>query len=129
MLKVLEVTPADMQLTQKDLPVLEQILPVKFQFTMLKGRANYLCTRRLRKAIQQAESLFNSPERAELEQIRSGDQRAAAAGLSLGQRLAGNACVAFSMIAELDRAARAHGGRSGSRWSVGRTNCPGGGQK
>jgi SagB-type dehydrogenase family enzyme len=51
------------------------------------------------------------PERAELEQIRSGDQRAAAAGLSLGQDLAGNACVAFSMIADLDRATRAHGDR------------------
>jgi SagB-type dehydrogenase family enzyme len=51
------------------------------------------------------------PERAELEQIRSGDQRVAAAGLSLGQDLAGNACVAFSMIADLDRAVRAHGDR------------------
>ncbi len=51
------------------------------------------------------------PERAELEQIRSGDQRVAAAGLSLGQDLAGNACVAFSMIGDLERAARAHGDR------------------
>jgi SagB-type dehydrogenase family enzyme len=51
------------------------------------------------------------PEHAALEQIRSGDQRVAAAGLSLGQDLAGNACVAFSMIADLDRAARAHGDR------------------
>ena len=51
------------------------------------------------------------PERAELEQIRSGDQRVAAAGLSLRQDLAGNACVAFSMIADLDRAVRAHGDR------------------
>jgi SagB-type dehydrogenase family enzyme len=46
-----------------------------------------------------------------LEKILSGDQRVAAAGLSLGQDLAGNACVAFSMIADLDRAARAHGDR------------------
>ena len=37
------------------------------------------------------------PERAELEQIKSGDQRVAAAGLSLGQELAGNACLALSM--------------------------------
>src|SRR6266481_3691227 len=37
------------QLTEKDLPMLEQILPVKFSFTMLKGRGNYLCTRRLHK--------------------------------------------------------------------------------
>jgi SagB-type dehydrogenase family enzyme len=51
------------------------------------------------------------PRNAELEQIRSGDQRVAAAGLSLGQDLAGNACVAFSMIADLERATRAHGDR------------------
>jgi SagB-type dehydrogenase family enzyme len=51
------------------------------------------------------------PERGELEQVRSGDQRVAAAGLSLGQDLAGNACVAFSMIGDLERATRAHGDR------------------
>jgi ATP-dependent DNA helicase DinG len=57
------------QLTQKDLPMLEQILPVKFHFTMLKGRANYLCTRRLHKAIQQAANLFTSSETEELQRI------------------------------------------------------------
>ncbi len=51
------------------------------------------------------------PDHAELEQIRSGDQRVAAAGLSLGQDLAGNACVAFSMIGDLDGAAHAYGDR------------------
>jgi SagB-type dehydrogenase family enzyme len=51
------------------------------------------------------------PERAELELIRYGDQRVAAAGLSLGQDLAGNACVAFSMIGDFERAVRAHGDR------------------
>jgi SagB-type dehydrogenase family enzyme len=51
------------------------------------------------------------PEHAELERIKVGDQRVAAAGLSLGQDLAGNACVAFSMVGDLDRAARAHGDR------------------
>lgn len=51
------------------------------------------------------------PEPAELEQIRRGDQRVAAAGLSLAQELAGNACVAFSMIGDLERAIRAHGDR------------------
>jgi SagB-type dehydrogenase family enzyme len=51
------------------------------------------------------------PERAQLELIKSGDQRVAAAGLSLGQELAGNACVAFSMIGDLERAMRAHGDR------------------
>ncbi len=51
------------------------------------------------------------PEGARLEKIKSGDQRVAAAGLSLGQDLAGNACVAFSMIGDLERAARAYGDR------------------
>ena len=36
------------------------------------------------------------PEHAELEKIKEGDQRLVAAALSLGQDLAGNACVAFS---------------------------------
>jgi SagB-type dehydrogenase family enzyme len=47
----------------------------------------------------------------ELEQIKHGDQRVQAAGLSLGQDLAGNACVAFSMIGDIERAVRAHGDR------------------
>ena len=51
------------------------------------------------------------PEPAGLELIRSGDQRVAAAGLSLGQDLAGNACVTFSMIGDLERAAQAYGDR------------------
>lgn len=51
------------------------------------------------------------PDRAELEQIKCGEQRLSAAGLSLGQELAGNACVAFSMIGDLERAGRAHGDR------------------
>lgn len=57
------------QLTQKDLPMLEQVLPVKFQFMMLKGRANYLCTRRLHKAMQQSGHLFTSSEAEELQRI------------------------------------------------------------
>ncbi len=57
------------QLVEKDLPMLANILPVKFNFAMLKGRQNYLCTRRLHKAMQQADSLFTSPEAAELRRI------------------------------------------------------------
>ena len=48
---------------------------------------------------------------ARLENVKSGDQRVAAAGLSLGQDLAGNACVAFSMIGDFNRATRVHGDR------------------
>ncbi|HEY1788419.1 MAG TPA: DEAD/DEAH box helicase, partial [Verrucomicrobiae bacterium] len=62
------------QLTEKDLPMLAEVLarlpePVKFSFAMLKGRANYLCTRRLHKAMQQSEALFTSSEAAELQRI------------------------------------------------------------
>ena len=62
------------QLVEKDLPMLEAVLaqlptPVKFSFTMLKGRQNYLCTRRLHKAMQQADNLFTSPEIEELKRI------------------------------------------------------------
>ena len=63
------------QLTEKDLPMLAGVLgalgpPVKFSFSMLKGRANYLCTRRLQKAIQQSGNLFTSSETEELRRIR-----------------------------------------------------------
>lgn len=57
------------QLSEKDLPMLTQVLPVKFKYTMLKGRQNYLCTRRLRKAMQQTDTLFTSTESKELERI------------------------------------------------------------
>jgi len=62
------------QLTEKDLPMLTGVLaalpePVTFSFTMLKGRANYLCTRRLQKAMQQSGNLFTSSEAEELQRI------------------------------------------------------------
>jgi ATP-dependent DNA helicase DinG len=62
------------QLTEKDLPMLAGVLatlpePVKFSYAMLKGRANYLCTRRLQKAITQSGNLFTSSEAEELQRI------------------------------------------------------------
>src|SRR5579872_989759 len=62
------------QLTEKDLPMLIGALgalpePVKFSYAMLKGRANYLCTRRLQKAMQQSGNLFTSSEAEELQRI------------------------------------------------------------
>jgi ATP-dependent DNA helicase DinG len=62
------------QLTQKDLPMLSAVLgglpdPVKFNYTMLKGRGNYLCTRRLHKAMHSADGLFTGPEQEELRRI------------------------------------------------------------
>lgn len=70
------------QLVEKDLPLLERVLPVPFKFTMLKGRANYLCTRRLRKALQQAQSLFTTSEQAELERILEWSRRTKDGSLS-----------------------------------------------
>jgi SagB-type dehydrogenase family enzyme len=51
------------------------------------------------------------PEHAELETIKQGDQRLVAAALSLGQDLAGNACVAFSMIGDFESATRIYADR------------------
>jgi len=70
------------QLTEKDLPMLEKILPVPFAFTMLKGRGNYLCTRRLQKARQQAGNLFSSSEAAELDRIFEWSKKTADGSLS-----------------------------------------------
>ena len=70
------------QLVQKDLPMLQAVLPVSFTFTMLKGRGNYLCTRRLRKAMQQADSLFTSPEAQELQRIYEWSRRTEDGSLS-----------------------------------------------
>ncbi len=79
------------QLTQKDLPdlhnllrkeILQKILkePFRswlevlkekepFQFAMLTGRANYLCSRRLERASRRANGLFTDPECQELKRI------------------------------------------------------------
>ncbi len=70
------------QLTEKDLPMLAQVLPVKFTFAMLKGRGNYLCTRRLQKAMQQTGSLFTSSEAGELRRIYEWSKTTADGSLS-----------------------------------------------
>ncbi len=62
------------QLIHKDLPMLKKILPVEFKFSMLKGRGNYLCTRRLQKALQQSGNLFTSSEAQELRRINEWSQ-------------------------------------------------------
>jgi ATP-dependent DNA helicase DinG len=70
------------QLVYKDLPLLKQVLPVNFQFTMLKGRANYLCTRRLHRAMQQSGNLFTSSEAEELQRIYEWSKTAEEGSLS-----------------------------------------------
>jgi ATP-dependent DNA helicase DinG len=43
--------------------------PLTFTATLVKGRANYLCPRRLRRALKDSLKLFDSSEAAELERI------------------------------------------------------------
>jgi SagB-type dehydrogenase family enzyme len=50
-------------------------------------------------------------EHSELQELKRGDLRPVAAALSLGQNLAGNACVAFSMIGDFEAATRIYGDR------------------
>src|SRR5438067_157617 len=57
------------QLIYKDIPILQKILPVEFEATLLKGRQNYLCPKRLERAMQNAGDLFTSTEQEELKRI------------------------------------------------------------
>ena len=62
--------------------------------------------------VHRVEGLLPGVYRASpLQLITPGDQRVAAAGLSLGQDLAGNACIAISMIGDLERATATYGDR------------------
>src|SRR5213596_92131 len=57
------------QLLDKDIPILKKILPVEFEAALMKGRQNYLCPRRLERALQQAGELFTTSEAAELARL------------------------------------------------------------
>ena len=57
------------QLLHKDIPILQKVLPVTFEAALMKGRQNFLCPRRLERALQQARELFTGPETNELQQI------------------------------------------------------------
>ena len=57
------------QLLHKDIPILQKVLPIEFEAALMKGRQNYLCPRRLERAIQQAGELFTTSEAAELARI------------------------------------------------------------
>src|SRR5436305_11012839 len=57
------------QLLYKDIPILKKMLPVEFEAALMKGRQNYLCPRRLERALQQANELFTGPEQNELTRL------------------------------------------------------------
>ncbi|MGH8092824.1 MAG: ATP-dependent DNA helicase [Chthoniobacterales bacterium] len=57
------------QLLHKDIPIVKKILPVEFEAALMKGRQNYLCPRRLQRAVQSANELFNTTEQADLARL------------------------------------------------------------
>ncbi|MDL5046214.1 helicase C-terminal domain-containing protein [Oscillatoria amoena NRMC-F 0135] len=56
------------QLLHKDIPLAGKLLP-PFKAVLFKGRQNYLCQKRLMKAMEAADSLFETPEKDQLAQI------------------------------------------------------------
>jgi ATP-dependent DNA helicase DinG len=60
------------QLIQKDLPLLNSVIPLEFSAVLVKGRQNYLSRRRLRLAAARAASLYRREEEfAELSALES----------------------------------------------------------
>ena len=57
------------QLLYKDIPILKKVLPVEFEAALMKGRQNYICPRRLERALQSAKELFTGPEASELQRL------------------------------------------------------------
>lgn len=56
------------QLIQKDLPLLQSVIPQEFSAVLVKGRGNYLSLRRMQNALSRSNSLFHEAE--EFEQLR-----------------------------------------------------------
>ena len=59
------------QLTQKDIPLLNSVIPLEFTAVLVKGRRNYVSLRRLKNALGRANSLFASHD--EFDQLRQID--------------------------------------------------------
>src|SRR5256886_1462938 len=57
------------QLLHKDIPILKRLLPVEFEADFMTGRQNYLCPRRLERALQSEQERFTGPERSELQRL------------------------------------------------------------
>ncbi|MEY3481200.1 MAG: hypothetical protein RIQ71_1975, partial [Verrucomicrobiota bacterium] len=70
------------QLLYKDIPLVAKLLPVEFDAALLKGRQNYLCPRRLGKAMENRAELFSSVETVELERILEWSRRTREGSLS-----------------------------------------------
>jgi len=65
--------PLQEQLVRKDLPFLQQVLPQKFTFALLKGRGNYLCRHKLHEEAEKPTSELKRLQEWALE-TETGDQ-------------------------------------------------------
>ena len=68
------------QLAQKDLPFLQAVLPIEFTWAVAVGRNNYVCLRRLQRALEARSGLFEGDEQHEqlqriAEWVRAGPER------------------------------------------------------
>jgi ATP-dependent DNA helicase DinG len=69
------------QLIKKDIPTLQRILPYEFKPEILKGRHNYICTRRLNQALIKKNNLFDDSEQEQLQEIYNWVQRGGSGSL------------------------------------------------
>src|SRR2546425_11021359 len=60
------------QLLYKDIPILKKVLPVEFEAALMKGRQNYICPRRLERALQQQNELFTGRDKTGRPNSRDG---------------------------------------------------------
>lgn len=57
------------QLVYKDIPIVQKVLPDAFEAMLWKGRNNYVCPLRLKRALDHSGELFTSTEQEELKRI------------------------------------------------------------
>jgi ATP-dependent DNA helicase DinG len=57
------------QIIFKDIPVLKKLLPFDFEANLLKGKNNYLCPKRMKKAYENAYNMFDDDQIISLEKL------------------------------------------------------------
>lgn len=70
------------QLFGKDIPTAAKALGLTFRSALLKGRANYLCFTRLKRAMEQADDLFNQDEMKQLRDLQEWARQCGAGSLT-----------------------------------------------
>jgi ATP-dependent DNA helicase DinG len=70
------------QLMNKDLPLLNSVIPREFTSVLVKGRGNYISLRRFELARKRAAAMFNDVEFNQLEQLRKWTQETSDGSLS-----------------------------------------------